>query len=90
MHIDVDALRTALQPTLTGLDAAGFDLALKDEGGKLQMLVSARPESCEDCLVPKSLFLQMAADEVREAGLAAVDMEVLYPIDARRKAAAGA
>jgi hypothetical protein len=34
--------------------------------------------------VPKSLFRQMADDEVREAGLVPVEMEVLYPLDARR------
>jgi hypothetical protein len=84
MSIDVQALSAALQPTRTGLDAAGFDLAIADSGGKLQLKVIARPEACEDCLVPKSLFRQMASDEVREAGLADVDMEILYPIDARR------
>jgi hypothetical protein len=74
----------ALEPTRKGLDTAGFDLALVDVGGRLQLKVSARPEACEDCLVPKSLFRQMADDEIREAGLDSIDMEILYPIDARR------
>jgi hypothetical protein len=84
MSIDVAAMNAALTPTRVGLDAAGFDLSIAEVGGKLQMAVTARPEACEDCLVPKSLFLQMASDEVRDAGLSAVEMEVLYPIDARR------
>lgn len=84
MSIDVSALSAALQPTRTGLDAAGFDLALAEADGKLQVRITARPEACEDCLVPKSLFRQMANDEVREAGLEPIEMEILYPLDARR------
>jgi hypothetical protein len=84
MSIDVSALSAALQPTRTGLDAAGFDVAFTDAGGKLQIRISARPEACEDCLVPKSLFRQMANDEVKDAGLEPVEMEILYPLDARR------
>lgn len=84
MSIDVSALREALQPTRTGLEAAGFDVAFADAGGKLQLKITARPEACEDCLVPKSLFRQMANDEVRDAGLEPVEMEILYPVDARR------
>lgn len=86
MSIDLAAMSAALEPTRAGLDAAGFDLAIADAGGKLQLKVSARPQACEDCLVPKSLFRQMASDEVREAGLEAVEMEILYPLDARRQA----
>ncbi len=85
MPIDIDAMSAALTPTRVGLDAAGFDLSILDVSGKLQLKVSARPEACEDCLVPKSLFREMADDEVREAGLPAVEMDILYPLDARRK-----
>jgi hypothetical protein len=84
MPIDIDAMSAALAPTRVGLDAAGFDLVILDAGGKLQLKVAARPEACEDCLVPKSLFRRMAADEIREAGLDSIEMEILYPIDARR------
>jgi hypothetical protein len=84
MPIDIDAVSAALTPTRVGLDAAGFDLVILDAGGKLQIKVSARPEACEECLVPKSLFRRMADDEIQEAGLDSVDMEILYPIDARR------
>jgi hypothetical protein len=83
--IDLDAMSAALEPTRQGLDAAGFALSLADDGGRLCLTVIAGEAACEDCLVPKSLFKQMASDEIREAGLAAVDLEILYPIDARRK-----
>jgi hypothetical protein len=83
--IDLDAMSAALEPTRKGLEAAGFQLAIAEVEGRLQLKVIAAPEACEDCLVPKSLFRRMADDEVREAGLAAVEMEILYPLDARKK-----
>ena len=84
MPIDSEIVSASLQPTRAGLDAEGFDLTRIDLGGKVQLKVSARQDACEDCLVPKSLFLQMARDEVQEAGLQVLEMEVLYPIDTRR------
>ena len=83
--IDLDAMSAALEPTRKGLDAAGFDLALAEQQGRLRLTVIARDTACEDCLVPKSLFKQMANDEIREGGLDPVDLEILYPIDARPK-----
>jgi len=83
--IDLDAVGAALEPTRKGLDAAGFSLALADQAGRLYLTVIAREAACEDCLVPKALFRQMANDEIREAGLAPVELEILYPVDARRK-----
>jgi hypothetical protein len=84
MDIDVQAMSAALEPTRKGLEAAGFELAIQAVEGRLQLKVIAGAEACEDCLVPKSLFRQMARDEVLEAGLSAVEMDILYPIDARR------
>jgi hypothetical protein len=83
--IDLAAIGAALEPTRKGLDAAGFSLSLADQAGRLCLTVSAGEAACEDCLVPKSLFRQMANDEIREAGLAPVDLEIVYPIDSRRK-----
>lgn len=85
MPLDLPALHAALQPTRTGLEVAGFQLALQEVGGRLQMKVTAGEGACEDCLVPKSLFRQMANDEIRQAGLSPVELDVLYPIDARRR-----
>lgn len=85
MSIDVDAMGAALEPTRKGLEAAGFGLALADVQGRLQLQVTAGKDACEDCLVPKSMMRQMARDEVREAGLQEVEIDILYPLDARRK-----
>lgn len=84
MTLDVTNLAKALEPTRKGLDAAGFDLELADADGKLRMLVRARAGACEDCLVPKSMFRRMAADEIKEAGLPQPELDVVYPLDARR------
>lgn len=84
MAIDLAALSAALEPTRKGLEAAGFELALQAVDDHLQLQVIALPGACEDCLVPKQLFRRMASDEVKDAGLAPVDMEILYPIDGRR------
>jgi hypothetical protein len=83
--IDIDAMSAALEPTRSGLDAAGFDLVLVEHEGGLRMTVVARETACEDCLVPKSLFRQMANDEISAAGLPAVELDIRYPIDARRQ-----
>jgi hypothetical protein len=84
MSISLEAMLTALEPTRVGLEASGFQMALAEQEGRVQLTVIAGPEACEDCLVPKSLFKQMASDEIREAGLAPIELEILYPKDARR------
>ena len=88
MALNVDALSQALEPTRLGLEAAGFELALGEEQGRLRLTVIAGKDACEDCLVPKSLFKQMADDEILAAGLPKVDLDIVYPLDSRRAGAA--
>jgi len=83
--MDIAALGAALEPTRQSLDAAGFDLALAEREGRLVLTVLPRDTACEDCLVPKSLFKRMAQDEIREAGLGALELDIVYPIDLRPK-----
>ena len=82
--INIEAINAALTPTRQGLEAAGFQLSLADNNGRLQMIVAAGESACEDCLVPKSMFRKMAADEIRDGGVPPVEIDVTYPIDARR------
>lgn len=82
--IDLDAIHDALAPTRRGLEAAGFDFSLADDGGRLRLTVIAGAEACEECLVPKSLFRQMALDEIRAAGHDPIELDISYPVDARR------
>lgn len=85
MPIDLKAYTEALQPTILGLEAAGFEPSLSEDSGRLQLKIAAGAQACEDCLVPKQLMRQMAADEIKEAGLAEIETVLLYPIDLRRK-----
>lgn len=82
--IDLEAASAALEPTRKGLEAAGFSLSLSERDGRLRLTVVAGGSACEDCLVPKSLFKQLATDEIREGGLKPVELEILYPVDSRR------
>lgn len=84
MTIDLEAVKSALEPTRKGLEAAGFTLDIAERGDGLQLTVVAGAAACEDCLVPKSMFKKMAADEISDGGLGRIDLEIAYPIDARR------
>jgi hypothetical protein len=84
--VDLSIIHKALEPTRKGLEAAGFTLALAEANGGVELKVIAGAQACEECLVPKSLFRQMASDELRDAGLAVPALEILYPIDERRAA----
>lgn len=83
--MDIEAIRAALEPTRKGLEAAGFGLTLEESSGRLRLTVVAGSAACEDCLVPKQLFRQMAVDEIRDGGLKVVDMDIVYPADTRRQ-----
>lgn len=82
--MQLDDFRRALRPTREGLEAAGFGFEVSEVGGRLRLKVIAGAGACEDCLVPKSLFREMAATEIREAGLPEPDLDIVYPIDERR------
>jgi hypothetical protein len=86
-QLDLAALSAALGPTRAGLQAAGFELALEQHGERLRLTVVPQEAPCEDCLVPKSLFKQMAQDEIKDARLPQVELEIVYPIDIRRQKA---
>lgn len=50
-----------LEPTLleglqTSLDADGYRLEAWEEGDRIGVRVSATPDACEDCLVPKDVM----------------------------------
>lgn len=83
--IDVDAARKALKPTQMGLEAAGFSLALEERDGKLRLTIAAGAGACEDCLIPKSTMRTIVTDEMRAAGLSPLDLDLVYPIDQRRR-----
>ena len=62
----------ALHQTIEGLEVAGFDLDVNIEGDRLGMKVVPTAAACEDCLVPKTMFIQMVTDELVGAGVKAI------------------
>ncbi|MGE0877811.1 MAG: hypothetical protein AB7L13_00370 [Acidimicrobiia bacterium] len=75
------AITEALAPVVKMLSVEGFDLAVDETGPASAVLtVSARPEACEYCLVPKSVLQSVAADKLAAHGLTA-ELSVVYPID---------
>lgn len=61
------------------LDADGYDMALdRSSDGRIMGEVIARPDACEDCLVPKSVMASILAN----ACDVEVDrIELRYPTD---------
>jgi hypothetical protein len=80
--VNLDDVQSALSPVSGALDADGYRLALtlEPENG-LRVVISAGPEACEDCLVPKSLMEQMIGSALQGAGLPALDLHVVYPVE---------
>jgi hypothetical protein len=79
--MNLEAISASLAATREGLDAGHFSLELAERDGRLLLMIGAKPEACAECLVPKSLFLQMVRDEIAEGGLEVAAIEVVYPED---------
>jgi len=79
--MDLVAINAALAATREGLDAAGFSLDLDEREGRLLLTITAREGACEECLVPKPLFIQMVRDEIADGGLRVEGIDVAYPVD---------
>lgn len=75
------SIKDSLKATYEGLEAAGFALELDVADEHLDMVISAKEGACEECLVPKTLFIQMVTDELAEGGHSFKDINVTYPID---------
>lgn len=77
---DVD---DALEPVRSMLEAEGFRLTVTGgEGSPIVLSVTAGPEACEYCLVPKSTLRAIALDKLAGHGAGgSVDIEVVYPED---------
>ena len=79
--MDIVAISASLAATREGLDAGHFSLDVSEQDGRLKLTVGAGPEACAECLVPKSLFLQMVRDEIAEGGLEVGGIDIVYPED---------
>ena len=79
--MDLKSISVALGATREGLDAAGFSLDLAERDGRLLLTIDAKEGACEECLVPKSLFLRIVRDEIVDAGARVDGIDVVYPAD---------
>jgi hypothetical protein len=58
------------------LEADGYGIDVSEEGPRLLARITATPEACADCLVPKPLMLAMLE---RELGVPGGAIELSYP-----------
>jgi hypothetical protein len=79
--MNLQAIGDSLAATREGLEVAGFTLRLAEHNGRLSLTVGANEGACEECLVPKSLFLQMVRDEIAAGGEKVDSIDVAYPVD---------
>jgi hypothetical protein len=62
----------------SALEADGYHLAIEELGAKLSVVITAGPDACEDCLVPKDLMRSMLGSEL---GVDGSLIDLTYPVD---------
>jgi molybdopterin/thiamine biosynthesis adenylyltransferase len=62
----------------SALEADGYHLAIDEADAKLTVVITAGPDACEDCLVPKDLMRGMLSNEL---GVDAALIDITYPAD---------
>ena len=72
------AIEAALAPFIDGLRSDGYFASVRTDGNVAVLKISAGPEACADCLVPRSVMLPIVTQALRDAGLPYV-AEVEYP-----------
>ncbi|HYW25521.1 MAG TPA: hypothetical protein VE953_15235 [Terriglobales bacterium] len=68
-----------LQTMRAALEADGYLLDVSEDRGRLDARISAGPEACEDCLVPKSIMLAMLQQAL---GVPEQSIDLRYPGEA--------
>ena len=62
----------------SALEADGYHMAIDEADAKLTVVITAGPDACEDCLVPKDLMRGMLSNEL---GVDAALIDITYPAD---------
>jgi hypothetical protein len=72
----MDTERTvALRSTLA---ADGYLLDIAEDGTRIRVTISATPQACADCLVPKDLMRSILGDTL---GVPPDAIDLIYPLD---------
>ena len=76
-----DKVTSALRPISEALAADGYRLEVSQSGEVTVLRISATPDACEDCLVPKEMMLRMMTMRLHDAGVTSSKSEVIlyYP-----------
>jgi hypothetical protein len=84
MNADIDqaTIGSALEPVVLALAADGYSMSVSTASGRLRISITAGPEACEDCLVPKNLMAEMIAATLARARVPAHDLDLSYPNEA--------
>jgi hypothetical protein len=75
----LDEMQEALRPVGELLAADGYELGVTGTAAAATLTVSAGPDACVECLVPKDTFEAIASKHLRDRGIV-VDVEVVYPV----------
>jgi len=80
--LDVASVVSALAPISGALEADGYQLVVSLPGkDRLRVQITAGPEACEDCLIPRSMMESMIETAVNGAGLPLPTLDVVYPVE---------
>ena len=72
----IDTERTV--PLATSLEADGYHMAIDEADSRVFVVITATPEACEDCLVPKDFMRGILANAL---GIAGDAIDITYPRD---------
>lgn len=68
-----------IEPLAQSLATDGYQLTVAENGSRVAVTVTASPEACEDCLVPKDLMRGILASALGTDG---DTIDITYPKDA--------
>jgi hypothetical protein len=60
------------------LEADGYHMAIAEDGTRVSVVITASPEACEDCLVPKDLMRGILSKALEVPG---ETIDITYPKD---------
>lgn len=62
------------------LAADGYHMAIQHDDARVSVVISATPEACEDCLVPKDLMRGILSQAL---GVSGETIDITYPRDSQ-------
>jgi hypothetical protein len=72
----IDTERTAA--LATSLEADGYHMAIGEDGARVCVVITATPEACADCLVPKDFMRDILSQTL---GVSGDTIDITYPRD---------